>query len=129
MKKDLLRRMFVHPLKTWLKACAVPLVLGAVLLLTNGTDLPIYYVNAFSVAGALTIGVGLLSLLGYLGAFDTFGYSFSTFKGKNRKYSDMYEYNNARAEKRSKAEWTFVPYLLVGAVFLACGIVINVIGL
>lgn len=119
--------MFVHPPKTWLIAVLVPLVLSIGILLIKGFDLPICYVDALSVSGALIIGYGVLSLLSFLGAFDTFGYGFSTFRGANRKYSDLYEYSQARQAKRSGAEWTFVPYIMTGVLFLAAGIIVNTI--
>jgi hypothetical protein len=50
-------------------------------------------------------------------------YGFSTF-GK-RRYKDLFEYTQAKAEKRSHAPPGFMPLIAVGALFLAAGILLR----
>lgn len=119
--------MFRHPLKRWMTAVAVPLALSTVILLVKGFDYAINYVDALGVGGAMTLGIGLLSLMAFFGAFDTFGYSISSFRASNRKYKDLYEYSNIKAEKRSKAEWTFFPFILTGLIFILAGAAVSII--
>ncbi|MGN0506088.1 MAG: DUF3899 domain-containing protein [Lachnospiraceae bacterium] len=75
------------------------------------------YIDAFSVAGSVSILFGMLLWVASAGAFTTFGYAFSTFRSE-RKYKDLYEYTVAKEEKQQRQKKTFMPYILVGFVFL-----------
>ena len=62
--------------------------------------------NAFAVPGVLFAGIGLLSYLASLGAYDSLGYTFSNFALHNifvskqpKKYKSLYEYKAAKDEK------------------------------
>lgn len=111
------------------KKYAGALVLNAVItlfvLLIKGFDLKIYYVDAFSVAGSVSILLGLLGWIVAAGAFDTIGYGFSTLSS-NRKYKDLYEYTVRKNEKRSRNKWAFLPYVATGAVFVLISFLIPV---
>ena len=102
--------------KRYITALVINIVLTLAVLLLRGFDLKIYYVDAFSVAGAVSILLGLLSWITAAGAFDTIGYGFSTL-GSNRRYKDLYEYTVGKKEKRSRQGRTFLPYLVVGWAF------------
>ncbi len=82
------------------------------------------YVDAFSVAGAVSVLFGMLLWVTSVGAFSTFGYAFSTFRSE-RKYKDLYEYTKAKQEKQAKQKKTYVPYIVVGAVFLLISFVLS----
>ncbi len=86
-------------------------------LFLRGFDYLIYYVDAFGVAGGISMFFGALLLLSSLGAFYTFGYSFSTLRGE-RKYKDLYEYTKAKSDKQAKQQKIYMPYILVGLLFL-----------
>ena len=68
---------------------------------------------------------GLLQLAGYFGAFDIFGYAFSTFRSV-RRYEDLFAYSEAKKEKRHRGNWYFMPWLLVGAGFLLVGLCLGI---
>lgn len=111
--------------KRYAGAAALNVGIALLVLFIKGFDLKIYYVDAFGVAGAVSILLGLLSWVSLAGAFDTIGYGFSTFSG-GRKYKDLYEYTVRRNEKRSRRKKAFLPWLVVGAVFVAISLLIPV---
>lgn len=104
-------------------ALALNIIFALVVLLIKGFDQRIYYVDALGVGGAVSILLGLLSWVASAGAFDTVGYGFSAlFSG--RKYKDLYDYTARKNEKRSRNKRAFVPYVAVGAVFVAISFLI-----
>ena len=118
------RRFFRHSPKGYAVALVLAAVITVLALVQRGFDLLIYYADSFGIAGGIVFFLGLLLLVTYLGAFDTFGYAFSAL-GKNRRYRDLAEYTIARKEKRSHGEWFFSPYITVGAVFLLAGLILS----
>ena len=72
--------------------------------------------NVFFVPGVVFAGVGGLSKLGALGAYDTIGYMFSRFSfhniwitnAKKQKYDSLYEYKVAKDTKGRK----WFPFIL-----------------
>lgn len=117
-----LRKVFFHSPLRYLAAFLISALIGLAILMMNGFDQFVNYVNAFSVGGALTFLFGLLVLVESLGAFDTFGYAFSTFR--KRRHKDLYEYTVAKNEKRSLNRFVFTPYLVVGLVFFIVGMIL-----
>ena len=93
-------------------------------LFLRGFDSLIFYVDAFSVAGAVSILFGMLLWVSAAGAFTTFGYAFSYFR-EERKYKDLFEYTTAKKEKQAKKEKTLMPYIIVGFVFLIVSLVLT----
>ncbi len=110
--------------KRYIAALVLNIALTLLVLLIRGFELKIYYVDAFSVAGAVSILLGLLFWITAAGAFDTIGYGFSTLSS-NRKYKDLYEYTVGKKEKRSRQNRTFLPYIVVGVVFLLISFLIS----
>ena len=116
-------RLFHHSPKYYLIPACIGFLVAGLALLRESVRARMQYVNALTVAGALVILLGLLGLVIHLGAFDVFGYSFSTL-GARRRYKSLYDYGQAKQEQRSRSEWIFVPYFVVGAVFLAAGLIL-----
>lgn len=118
-----MRRWFIHSPGRY----ALALVLGAGLtalgLYFRKSLLPIWWADSLSIAGAVLVLLGLLGLMARLGTFDMAGYAVSTLG--NRRYRDLYEYSRAKAEKRSHTPPGFVPFIAVGAVFLAAGLILR----
>lgn len=81
-----------------------------------GTAFALY--DCLSVAGGVTFLVGALFTVTYFGAFDLFGYVFGrSFEKKS--YKSYAHYANEKQEKRSREQYYFVPYYVVGVlVFL-----------
>ena len=93
-------------------------------LYLKGFDYLLAYVDAFSVAGSVSILFGMLLWVSAAGAFTTFGYAFSYFRAE-RKFKDLYEYTKVKEEKQAKQKKIYIPYILVGIVFLAVSFVLT----
>ena len=122
---SILSRIFRHSPIRYAVAAGIALLVAFLCLLRTGFDLRIYYMDALSTAGAVVILLGLLFMVAYFGAFDTFGYSFSTIRS-SRRYKDLYAYSEAKKEKRHKDGWTFMPFLTVGTAFLIIGLLLGI---
>ena len=118
----IMNRLFRHAPKHYIIPACIGAAIALLSLLRNGFSARLHYVDALTVAGAVVIFLGLLGLVGHLGGFDVFGYSFSMFG--TRRYKTLYDYSTAKQELRSRGGWTFAPYLLVGAVYLAVGLLL-----
>lgn len=116
------RKLFLHSLVRYIVAFAICATFSLVYLIINGWNYKIYYVDAFTVGGSISVLFGGLVLVTYLGAFDTFGYAFSTF-GRNRKYKDLVDYTEKKQIKRGKNRFIFMPYITVGVIFIIVGLI------
>lgn len=119
-----LKRYFFHSPVRYIVALVLNIAVALIVLCVRGFDLKIYYVDAFSAAGAASVFFGLLLWVAAAGAFDTIGYGFSTF-GTGRKYKDLYEYTVRKKELRSRQNKTYMPHIIVGLVFLLVSILIS----
>lgn len=110
----------INPLLDWIMTNdpARKIAFALAVLLIRGFDRRIYYMDALSVAGAVSILLGLLMLAASAGAFDTIGYGFSTLRSVRRD-KDLYEYSLRKKEKRKGRGRAYLPLIAVGAVFLA----------
>jgi hypothetical protein len=116
-----LRRLFLHSPKKYAVALAAAVAVTAAGLRFRGAALLIQWADAVSTAGALVLLLGLLGLVERLGAFDTVGYGLSNLRQK--RWRDLYEYSEAKREKRSRAPLGFMAFVTVGAAFLIAGLV------
>ncbi len=121
---SILGRIFHHSPKHYGIAAGIGVLTALLVLLRDGFHLRIHYMNALTVAGAVVLLIGLLLLVGYYGAFDTFGYSFSTLG--RRRYDSLYEYSQAKQQERSRGGWLFCPYLITGLVLLLIGLLLGI---
>ncbi|MCR5324982.1 MAG: DUF3899 domain-containing protein [Lachnospiraceae bacterium] len=127
---SIFRRLFFHSPKTYIAAVVLNLAFCLIVLLVRGFDRLIFYYDAMTTAGSISILFGLLLLVTYWGAFDIFGYAFSMFKvhltpdASIRRDKDLYEYKIRKQEERSRKELGFMPFIVVGAVFLILGVII-----
>ena len=132
------RKFIWHSPKHYIAAFILCAAVSFVMLWTRGYDKAFFYYDALSAAGGICFFFGLLKLVSYFGAFDTFGYSFGKMRQNGTKRPDtpgqkehsrldsLYDYSNAKRAERSRSELTFMPYLLIGLLFLAVAIVIRV---
>jgi len=118
-------RLFLHSPKRYIIGVIIAIVLAVIFLIIRGFQYRINYVDAFSVAGAVVFFIGLFQLASFYGAFEIFGYSASSFRGKERRYKDYYEYQKAKELKRSQSELVYIPFIVVGAVFFVIGMILN----
>lgn len=121
---NFLRKYVFHSPVHYVIALMLNIFFTLLVLFLNGFDYLLSYVNAFSVAGALSVLFGMLMLVSSLGAFNTFGYAFSYFRAE-RKYKDLYEYTVAKEKKQAKQKKTYVPYILVGLVFFLISFILS----
>ena len=112
--------------KRYAAAFLINVGLTLLVLLARGFDLKIYYVDAFSVAGAVSILLGLFTWVVRAGMFDTVGYGFSTLLD-HRKYRDLYEYSSRKKEKRSRRGGFFLPLFVMGLGFLGISLLITAV--
>ena len=128
--------------KSWIASMIVYPVLGAgifcLVFFIKGNYQLVGYIDPLFFAGAVVLGLGLLTVLGHFGAFDFLVYGFrSIFKHMNINYSnamdeypDYYSYMEGKKEKR-KGKFPFIwPWLVVSvglltASFIIRGIVFN----
>lgn len=118
------KRWFFHSPVRYIVALVINAVVALVVLSVRGFDLKIYYVDAFSAAGGVSVFFGLLLWVAAAGAFDTMGYGFSVIGG-NRKYKDLYEYTVRKKEKRGRQKKTYMPYIVVGIIFLMISFLVS----
>lgn len=119
-----LKRWFFHSPVRYIVALVLNIAVVLIVLCVRGFEVRSYYVDAFSAAGAASVFFGLLLWVAAAGAFDMFGYGFSTF-GTVRKYRDLYEYTVRKKEQRGRQNKTYMPYIVVGLVFLLVSVLIS----
>ena len=118
-----MRRLFLHSPGAYGIALALGAVLTALGLWSRGSLLLIWWADSLSIAGAVLILLGLLGLVARLGAFDTVGYGVSRLG--SRRYRDLYEYSQGKAERRSHTPLRFMAFIAAGVLFLAAGLVLR----
>lgn len=117
------RKLFLHSFKHYMIALGSLVGLVMIIMWINKFNLS-RFPSAFATSGLILTFVGLLLLLSHLGAFDTLGYAFTTFKTRSRRpYKDLVEYTEVKNSARKVKEYFFVPYILVGLVFFVIGLV------
>ena len=123
------RKIIFHSPIKYLILFILGIVIAFSLILIRGLNL-VSVVDSFFISGAIFIFVGILSCLNFLGAFDTFSYSFYYVKNsysKNKENIDMYNYKQNKLTKRSKSNISFTPYLIVGLFYLIVSLVFYIV--
>lgn len=120
-----LKKFFVHSPGHYIGAAILAVAVGIFryCTLAEGVSTRLACYEIFSVAGFVTVLIGMLLTVAYLGAFDLFGYVFSPGRtGEHRKYKSYADYCQQKAEKRAREQLFFVPYYVVGVVLvlIAC---------
>ncbi|MBO7401871.1 MAG: DUF3899 domain-containing protein [Lachnospiraceae bacterium] len=122
---SIIRKLILHSPGHYIAAFVIAAGFSGAMLFTRGASTTVLWMDALTVGGAVTALFGLLLLVTRLGSFDLFSYSFRRFSGRTDK--DFYEFREQAEEKRSKEEYTFMPYILVGLLFIVVGLVIRAI--
>ena len=117
------RRFFFHSGKRYLVGLLLAAALVFWILSQRGFDRVLCYVEALTTAGSVLIFIGLLQLVAFWGALDTFGYNLSLLGHK--RYADLYDYTQRKKEKRAQSELIFMPFLTVGLFFLIAGLLLK----
>ena len=88
--------------------------------------------NASILAAVSLIGLASLILLTRFGAFDTFAYGFAQlgtamFGRQPKKYNDMVEYKQIKAEQRKDKSNYFISFFIAGGLFLIATLVLEIL--
>ena len=116
-------RLFRHHWGHYLAAALVGAAVALAALYQSSFTALFAYYSALTTAGAVCVLLGLLWCVSYNGTFDVFGYAFSHFG--TRRYEDLRSYSQIKMEKRAKHGWTFMPWITVGIVLIAAGLIIR----
>lgn len=86
--------------------------------------------DAFGVGGAVVLGMGIFSWINNLGFFDFASYGFASAFSALKKdfvkpYDDLVDYKEKKAYKRKADKWNWVPYVIVGLIFIILFIVVD----
>lgn len=123
----LFKKLFLHSPFRYIAAAVLCAAIITIMLVTRGADLRLHFYDAFTTAGVITMLFGLLLLVWYFGTFDIFGFSFSAMlHTTERRYKTLYDYTEAKKEKRQSGKLLFMPYITVGALVLAIGLIIGI---
>ncbi|MBR1581453.1 MAG: DUF3899 domain-containing protein [Bacilli bacterium] len=82
---------------------------------------------------AVYFGVGTFIILSNFGAFDLIGYASANLvrnigkKDPVRKYNDVIEYRDSKAERRRKNKFLFIPWYIASLIYLIIAIICTVI--
>ena len=115
-----LNRVFRQPLRRYLEAILLGVLITLASLWRTGFGYRLAYADALTAAGTVLILLGLLLWAVWMGAFDVFGYAASALG--RRRYKSLFDYSAAYQEKRKRSGWFFAPFLTVGTVFLLAGL-------
>ena len=137
IEKDM-KKVFIQIRKHWLTNLItffVALVLGGTIFclmffLRNRTL--IAAVDGMALAMAVVLLFGLLMLVNYLGAFDTFAFGFKQlgsmiFAKDARKEGPYHEYKENMAVKRQDSSYNFIIMIAVGLLFVIALLVLEII--
>ena len=137
IEKDM-KKAFIQIRKHWLAnliTFIISLALGATIFclmffLRNRTL--IAAVDGVALATAVVLLLGLLMLVNFLGAFDTFAFGFKQlgtmiFAKDARKEGPYHEYKENMAVKRQDSSYNFVTMIFVGLLFVIALIVVEII--
>jgi len=114
--------------KYWIKfvvSLAIGILLMCIYNWINGHwDVPMFYSNGGFIAGASLFLIGMLSLVNSFGAFDLSSFYFRRKRVDETRKENYGEYVNRRAEERAHSHLGFLPYAIVGIVFIIVAIAI-----
>ena len=125
MKKTTIASLIIYPLIAIVSFCLFFFVKGNYNL--SGWIDPLFF------SGIMVIGCGLLTLLGYFGAFDFAFYGFrSIFKhmkpgysNSQDEYPDYYEYAEAKKKKRNESGTFVWGWLIIGIILIISSFIIR----
>lgn len=86
--------------------------------------------DGFGIGGAVVLSMGIFSWINNIGFFDFASYGFiSVFsalrKDMVRPYDDLVDYKDKKSFKRKADKWNWVPYVIVGIIFIILFIVVD----
>ena len=121
------KKVFFHSPVSYIIATCSGLVI-ALFYLWNNEFAKLRIGESFINSGIMVTLVGLLILCAFLGAFDTFAYGFHSLRNrKKRKFEDLVQYTQVKIEQRKKKSLPYIPFLVVGILYIILGIFLTLI--
>ena len=115
---EIIKKYWLRTVIILVVACSLSLTYLFVNMNQGSFSKLFYYVDAFFIGGSATVCFGMLSLVTYYGAFDFVSYAFMG-KNENGKRVDFADYLEDRKERNLKRKNIFVPYFIIGLIFIA----------
>lgn len=117
----------------WIRFVVSVVLGGAILILflslQNEWTSRFGYMNGCFIAGAFLLGVAALSIINNFGGFRLASYYFRRKKTVENegKYENFIEFNARKDEERVSFRWCFLPYVIVGLIYLIPSLVLMAI--
>ena len=115
-----MKQIFIHSKYRYLFSLLFALIGIAAYFLLNEENQkqPMFAIaNSTFIVGLILVLVGGLSILSNLGAFDIYSYQFKR-KGTGANRYTLYDHQQKRIEQSKGKQFNFVPYMVVGFLFL-----------
>lgn len=127
-----LKTFFSDPLVRTITRYIVSVLLCLIIFLIvffTGERSVVTTINSFFVSGACVLGLGFFSLVNHFGGMDFFRYATITtaaFLKKNpeKPFEDLVEYRDYKNKQRQFEGPVFLPYIIVGSIFLVVALII-----
>jgi len=112
----------LNNLKEQYVKCIFTFIYGIIIIIINNLSYGMWdsifvYINGLFVAGFSLLCFGGLSVCAYFGTFDIFTH-LGAKRGPNGVKPTLYEHSEALKEKRSKKPLPFIPYFVIGAIYI-----------
>lgn len=121
----ILKKLFYHSLAHYIVPFCIGAAITIIYLWVNGTEALIYFGDGLSIGGAVVVILGGLMTTAYFGSFDYFKYSFGrVFQYKKNKNVSFNEYIDLQTTKRSAEGLYFVPYYLIGILYIVVALIV-----
>ena len=114
--------------KNWIRFL-VALIIGVIPVVVfnavnNTWQLAIGYCNGLFISAFLLIAISGLVALSLFGAFDIFSFYFDRRRKEDGTKENLYDYSARKKENRWKAKFAFLPYLIIGSLYLIASLIL-----
>ena len=118
----MIKKLILHSPKHYIAAAVIALALSTVAFFTRGGGafVPFIIGDALSIGGMIVLFLGLLFMVAYFGAFDSFSYAFRNWTRVDAR-SDYLSFMNNRRDERRQGRLTFMPFIVTGLFFILAG--------
>ena len=123
-----MRKVLDFFIENWIRLVA-SFVFGAAVMvifvaIKQNWSVVINYVNGLFLAGFLLFAFGVLIILTGFGSFNMFTFYFNRKKKDNGYKENYYEYTQRKEIERSKYKKIFLPYLIIGTLYILISVVL-----
>ena len=123
-----MKKILVFLSENWIRFL-IALMIGAVLMIIynavqNTWHLLRGYLDGFFISGMVLIGFSLLVLMSLFGAYDIFSFYFARKQKEEGGKENYYEYSERRRLEKVGKKLIFLPYLIIGVIYLSVSFII-----